>query len=84
VLPQAVRSADAERQIRDWIARAEPVEAGRGPRVVPDDPQDDKFVSLARAGKADAIVSSDGHLLALAGRIEVPVLRPQAAVRLVG
>ena len=34
VLPQAVRSADAERQIRDWIARAEPVEAGRAPSTL--------------------------------------------------
>jgi predicted nucleic acid-binding protein len=84
VLPRAIRSPDAERRVRDWIAKAEPVEAGRGARVVPGDADDDKFVSLALAGKADAIVSSDAHLLALAGRLDVPVLRPSAAAELVG
>ena len=76
VLPQAVRSPDAEKRIREWIARAEAVEAGRGERVVREDASDDKFVALATAGRADAIVSSDGHLLDLAGRLDVPVLRP--------
>lgn len=83
VLPKAVKSTDAERQIREWLAGAEAVDAGRGRRVVRDDASDDKFVALAVAGRADAIVSSDGHLLDLAGKIDVPVLRPGEAVRLV-
>lgn len=83
VLPAAVRSAKAEQQVRAWIAQAEPIDAGRGQRVVQADPSDDKFVSLALAGRADAIVSSDGHLLGMAGKIDVPVLRPGEAMRLV-
>lgn len=34
-------------------------------RVVPDDPEDDKFIHCAEAGGADAIVSGDEHLLRL-------------------
>lgn len=83
VLPNAVRSANAEEQVRDWIAHAEPVKTGRGRRVVKADPSDDKFVTLALAGRADAIVSGDDHLLALAGKLAVPVLRPGEAMRLV-
>ncbi len=83
VLPKSVRSADAERRIREWLALAEAVDAGRGERVVAADASDDKFVELALEGRADAIVSSDGHLLGLAGKLAMPVLRPGEAVRLV-
>ncbi len=34
-------------------------------RVVPDDPEDDKFIHCAEEGRADAIVSGDEHLLRL-------------------
>ena len=82
VLPKAVRSDEREKLIRTWIGRAEPIAAGRGPRVIADDPDDDKFVALALAGKADAIVSNDEHLLGSAGRFDMPVLRPGEALRL--
>jgi putative PIN family toxin of toxin-antitoxin system len=65
ILPKAVQSHEREQIIRQWLSRAEPVEAERGPRVVPDDPDDDKFVALALQGQADAIVSNDEHLLGL-------------------
>jgi putative PIN family toxin of toxin-antitoxin system len=81
ILPRAVRSDERERILRAWIARGEPVNAGRGERAVPDDADDDKFVELARAGKADAIVSSDEHLLGAGGKLNVTVLRPGEAVR---
>ncbi|MBA3315305.1 MAG: putative toxin-antitoxin system toxin component, PIN family [Planctomycetota bacterium] len=80
ILPKAVQSDEREQIIREWISRAEPVDAERGPRVVPDDPDDDKFVALAIAGNADAIVSNDEHLLGLGKRIDVPVLRPGEAM----
>ncbi len=80
ILPKAVQSHEREQIIRQWLSRAEPVEAERGPRVVPDDPDDDKFVTLALQGQADAIVSNDEHLLGLGETIDVPVLRPGEAV----
>jgi len=80
VLPKAVQSHEREQIIRDWISRAEPIDATRGPRVVAEDPDDDKFVALALQGKADAIVSNDEHLLGLKEKIDVPVLRPGEAI----
>ena len=83
ILPQAVRSDEREQIIRSWIALAEPVDAGRGERVVADDPDDDKFVALAGTGGADAVVTNDEHLLGLGNAEGVPILRPGEAVRLV-
>ncbi len=80
ILPKAVQSHERDEIIRRWISLAEPVDAGRGPRVVSEDPDDDKFVALALQGQADAIVSNDEHLLGLKEKIDVPVLRPGDAV----
>jgi predicted nucleic acid-binding protein len=54
---------------------AEVVEPARTPPVVPDDPGDDKLVAAALAAGA-ALVSNDGHLLALAGHKRLEVVRP--------
>ena len=43
--------------------------------MVPDDPGDDKLVAAALAAGA-ALVTSDAHLLALAGREGLEVVRP--------
>lgn len=40
------------------------------------DPRDDKFLEVAVAGRADAIVSGDGNLLALHPFEGIPVLLP--------
>ena len=42
------------------------------------DPDDRKFLQLAYAAKADALVTGDEDLLALAARSRVPVLTPDA------
>ncbi len=42
------------------------------------DPKDDKFLSVALAGKADALVSGDGDLLALHPFMGIPILAPAA------
>ena len=41
------------------------------------DPDDRKFLALAVAGKADALVSGDGDILEVTGKIPVPVLTPE-------
>jgi uncharacterized protein len=45
------------------------------------DPTDDKFLELAVDGRADAIVSGDGDLLALHPFRGIPILTPAAFVR---
>ena len=45
-----------------------------------EDPDDDKFVECAIAGKCDIIVSGDKHLLKLAGYKSIKILRPREFV----
>jgi uncharacterized protein len=62
-------------RIRQLLGGAEVVEPAQTPRVVPDDPEDDKLVAVARAAGA-VLVSNDAHLLALAGHEGLTVVRP--------
>lgn len=63
-----------------YMEHAEAVlEAGASVRV-PEcrDPDDRKFLQLAYAAKADALVTGDADLLTLAGKSRVPILTPDA------
>ena len=63
-----------------YMEHAEAVrEAGASVRV-PEcrDPDDRKFLQLAYAAKADALVTGDADLLALAGKSRVLILTPDA------
>ena len=42
-----------------------------------DDPDDDKFLACALAGKSKIIISGDKHLLRVSGYKEIIVLRPR-------
>jgi putative PIN family toxin of toxin-antitoxin system len=46
------------------------------------DPRDDKFLEVAVAGKADAIVSGDEDLLVLHPYAGIPILSPAAFLRM--
>ncbi len=48
------------------------------------DPSDRPFLELARAGRADALVTGDDDLLVRARAFSVPILSPNAARDLVG
>jgi putative PIN family toxin of toxin-antitoxin system len=74
----------SEEETKDVLAHymehAEAVrEAGASVRV-PEcrDPDDRKFLQLAYAAKADALVTGDEDLLTLAGKSRVPILAPDA------
>ena len=63
-----------------YMEHAEAVrEAGASVRV-PEcrDPDDRKFLQLAYAAKADALVTGDADLLTLAGKSRIPILTPDA------
>ena len=47
-----------------------------GPRIIKKDPEDDKFIRCALAGKAKWIISGDRHLLALKTYQIVKILTP--------
>ena len=75
ILVRAVRGRPALERIHRLVGSAEIVEPTETPRVVPDDPEDDKLVAGARAAGA-VLVTNDAHLLALAGYEGLCVLRP--------
>lgn len=51
-----------------------PVEVSKVLPVIAEDPSDDEFLACALAGKADAIVSGDKHLLKLGDYRGIPVV----------
>jgi predicted nucleic acid-binding protein len=78
ILPRAVKVPGYAEALRELLRSAVVVEPARTPRVVPDDPDDDKLLAVALAGNADALVTNDRHLLALDPYGSVRVLRPTA------
>jgi uncharacterized protein len=83
ILARAVRGQRYAGPLRELLDRAEVVEPDAVPRVVPDDPDDDKLVAAALAAGA-AVVTNDRHLHAVAGHEGLRVLRPAELVRLRG
>jgi predicted nucleic acid-binding protein len=79
ILPRAARGRPYLERLRRLLDGVEVVEPARTPRVVPDDPEDDKLVAAALAAGA-VLVTNDAHLLALAGHEGLQVVRP-AGVR---
>jgi predicted nucleic acid-binding protein len=64
------------RQTLALIEKAEMVEPGLTPRVVREDPEDDKFFAAAWAGGVGVIISNDRGLLEIDGAEGVRVMRP--------
>ena len=61
-----------------YLAWAEVVEVPEGLTVpTPRDPSDRSFLELAIAGNADALVTGDGDLLALAPEFSIPIITPR-------
>ena len=50
------------------------------PKLVRSDPDDDKFIECAIAGKAMAIISGDKHLLKVSGYQGIDVITPRKFV----
>lgn len=75
ILARAGRGRPYLARIQRLLGEAEVVEPEQVPRVVPDDPEDDKLVAAALAARA-VLVSNDAHLLAVAGHEGLVVVRP--------
>jgi putative PIN family toxin of toxin-antitoxin system len=82
IVSRAVRGRDFGDLFRRFMEHAEVVEPVETPRVVPDDPDDDKLVAAALSGAADAIVTNDHHLLSLDPFGQLRIVRPAEFVRL--
>jgi putative PIN family toxin of toxin-antitoxin system len=56
----------------------EVIDVEPGSRIIKKDPEDDKFIRCALAGKAEWIISGDRHLLALKTYQKVKILTPSS------
>lgn len=77
--PKFQLSAEArERLLDDYLPWCEEVIIPDPPPAVPDcrDPSDKPFLELALAGQADALVTGDDDLLALAPIFPIPIITP--------
>ena len=75
ILARAARGRPHLERIHRLLESTEIVEPGQTPRMVPDDPEDDKLAAVALAAEA-VLVTNDAHLLALAGHEGLEVIRP--------
>jgi putative PIN family toxin of toxin-antitoxin system len=75
ILARAVRSRPYLERLHCLLEQAEVVVPEETPRVVPEDPDDDKLVAAALAASA-VLVTNDAHLLAITGHNGVQVQRP--------
>ena len=75
----AMTAEDQSDLLEDYLPYCEMVDVSEPP-VVPDcrDPSDRPFLELALAGQADALVTGDNDLLALAPVFSVPIIKPDS------
>jgi len=76
LLHRALRNISYTAQLTQLINLSERVEPLSVPRVVRDDPDDDKLVALALAGQIDVLVTSDKHLTTLDRQQKIAILSP--------
>lgn len=83
IVSRAARKSKYRKSLQRLIERAEVVECdARASGIeVPADPEDAKVLATAIAGKADALIGNDHHLLDLAFDSQVPILRPGEFLR---
>ena len=82
VVPRAVRRPGGAGLILDSLRFAEPAVPTAAQNAAAEgvsaDPADDKFLALAAAANADALLSNDRHLLDVGEYAGVPIARPGA------
>ncbi len=73
-------AAARQELLADYLPYALVVRIPEPPPAVPEcrDAFDLPFLHLATAGRADALVTGDGDLLALSGRVDYPITSPDA------
>ncbi len=78
ILPRAIRNRQQRDQLLDLVHQACQVQPRETPRVVPADPQDDKFVAVAVAARAVALVTNDQGVLEVGSHEGIAIQRPAA------
>ena len=83
IIKRAARKSRYRKSLERLIKKAEVVDCNaRAMGIeVPADPEDAKVLATAVAGKVDALVGNDHHLLDMAQSASVPILRPREFLR---
>lgn len=69
-------ASDVEELLGDYLPHVEIVEVSVTSPLQCRDPRDQKFLDLAHCAEADALVTGDGDLLALAAHAKFQILTP--------
>ena len=78
IFSRAVRNQQQRQQLEALIAQAQRVQPLETPRVVVEDPQDDKFLAAALVAEAAALITNDQAVLNVGSYRETVILRPSA------
>ena len=83
IIKRAAKKSKYRKSLQRFVETAEVVECdARAMGIeVPADPDDAKVLATAVAGKVDALIGNDHHLLDLATESSVPILRPREFLR---
>jgi putative PIN family toxin of toxin-antitoxin system len=83
IINRAARKSKYRKSLQRLIDTAEVIECDAREMgiEVPADPDDAKVLATAVAGKVDALIGNDHHLLDLAEESSVPILRPAEFLR---
>ena len=83
IINRAAKKSKFRKSLLRFLEKAEVVECNAKEMgiEVPADPDDAKVLATAVAGKADALIGNDHHLLDLAVDSCVPILRPGEFLR---
>ena len=81
ILARAVRFDEYQGRLEEFLEKLDLVEPSQTPRLVADDPDDDKFLAAAVAGRAGWLITNDRHLLILDPYHDVRVVTPAALAR---
>jgi len=76
ILPRAIRDREQLERSMELIRQSRIVAPSCTPRVVDEDPDDDKFVAAAVAGNADAMITNDQCVLDVDPYRGVRIVRP--------
>ncbi|MFP6854467.1 MAG: putative toxin-antitoxin system toxin component, PIN family [Opitutales bacterium] len=83
IIKRAARKSKYRKSLERLVKGAEVVDCDARTMgiEVPADPEDAKVLATAVAGRVDALVGNDHHLLDLAKESSVPILRPSEFLR---
>ncbi len=77
IIQRNIKKEQDKQKLQDFIARVDVINVNKKLNIIPDDPEDEKFVECAVEANANYIISSDAHLLNLQEFQNIQILNPK-------